>query len=119
MKFIVTALLILMSFCTMYSQEIVWQKTIGGSGTDELSHVSKTSDGGYIIGGTSDSNISGEKTEDSNGNEDYWILKIDSAGNIQWQNTIGGSGTDALIWIEQASDGGYIMGGNSNSPISG
>ncbi|MBK7853610.1 MAG: hypothetical protein IPJ79_00670 [Bacteroidetes bacterium] len=42
------------------------------------------------MGGFSDSNISGDKTENSNGVEDYWIIKTDAAGNIQWQNTIEG-----------------------------
>jgi hypothetical protein len=50
---------------------------------------------------------------------DYWIIKIDSLGNIQWQNTIGGSLGDELISIQQTSDGGFILGGSSTSSISG
>jgi hypothetical protein len=50
---------------------------------DELHSISQTTDGGYICGGSSYSPISGEKTENSLGGIDYWIVKLDSAGNIQ------------------------------------
>ncbi|MBL0095589.1 MAG: hypothetical protein IPP46_03150 [Bacteroidetes bacterium] len=46
-----------------------------GSWNDELYSVQKTSDGGYILGGTSNSNFSGDKTENSRGGNDYWIVK--------------------------------------------
>jgi len=98
---------------------IEWQNTIGGSDFDELICLQQTSDGGYILGGSSDSNISGDKTENSLGSGDYWVLKLDATGAIQWQKTIGGSGWDALNSLELTSDGGYILGGFSNSPISG
>src|SRR5687767_5321616 len=80
------------------SQIVEWQNTIGGSQRDYLWSVQQTPDGGYILGGYSDSDISGDKTENCNGNEDYWIIKVDSIGSIQWQNTIGGSDDD-LLWI--------------------
>ena len=98
---------------------IQWQNTIGGSGVDYLFSIAQTSDGGYILGGWSESNISGDKTENSNGGADYWIVKTDSQGVIQWQNTIGGSAMDHLHTISQTSDGGYILGGYSLSYISG
>jgi hypothetical protein len=98
---------------------IQWQNTIGGNLDDALRSVQQTTDGGYIIGGTSNSNISGDKTENSNGDDDYWIVKTDSIGNIQWQNTIGGSNDDWLFSIQQTSDGGFIIGGTSWSNTSG
>ncbi|MBL0095584.1 MAG: T9SS C-terminal target domain-containing protein [Bacteroidetes bacterium] len=98
---------------------IQWQNTIGGSSEEGLSSVHPTSDGGYIVCGTSDSNISGDKTENSLGGQDYWIVKMDSAGSIQWQNTIGGDDTDVLRAIQQTSDGGFILGGYSKSSNSG
>lgn len=63
---------------------IEWQNTIGGSSADDLNCIRQTTDGGYILGGTSSSNISGDKTENSQGQQDYWIVKIDAFGNIQW-----------------------------------
>ena len=97
---------------------IQWQNTIGGSSTDYLSAIHQTSDGGYILGGWSESNISGDKSENNFGGNDYWIVKIDALGNIQWQNTIGGSLDDRLYSIQQTADGGYILGGLSASNIS-
>ncbi|HNR21258.1 MAG TPA: T9SS type A sorting domain-containing protein, partial [Bacteroidia bacterium] len=98
---------------------IQWQNTIGGISNDELYSIQQTADGGYILGGQSESNISGDKTENSNGDYDYWIVKTDATGNVQWQNTIGGNGKDWLFSIKQTTDGGYILGGRSDSNISG
>ena len=98
---------------------IVWQNTIGGINGDGLNSISSSPDGGYVLGGTSGSNISGDKTENSNGNEDYWVVKIDSLGYIEWQNTIGGSYTEYLYSITPSPDGGFVLGGSSDSNISG
>jgi hypothetical protein len=119
MKNLSALFLLLFIISNLSAQEIVWQKTIGGSGDDNLNHIARTSDGGFILGGNSDSNISGEKSENSNGGTDYWIVKVDSNGTIQWQNTIGGSDDDDLIWVEQSTDGGYFLGGTSVSNTSG
>ena len=111
---------LLFSLCNkVYAQEIEWQNTIGGSGQDVSHTIIQTSDGGYLLGGYSDSNISGDKTEDSNGGDDYWIVKTDSLGNIEWQNTIGGNAADQFHTVIQTGDGGYFLGGFSNSGISG
>ncbi|HRB86917.1 MAG TPA: T9SS type A sorting domain-containing protein, partial [Bacteroidia bacterium] len=96
-----------------------WQNTIGGDNWDKLKSIQQTTDGSYIFGGYSSSNISGDKTENSQGNYDYWVINIDSIGNILWQNTIGGLYAEALSSIKQTIDGGYIIGGQSVSPISG
>ncbi len=98
---------------------IQWQNTISGNHHDELTSLQQTADGGYILGGWSNSDISGDKTENSWGDYDYWVLKLDPTGAIQWQNTIGGNGRDKLTSLQQTVDGGYILGGHSNSNISG
>ena len=98
---------------------IQWQKTIGGSGEDSLISIKQTTDGGYIIGAGSDSNISGDKTENSRGGFDYWIIKLNSIGNILWQKTYGGAQPDFEVYVVQTSDGGYFAGGYSDSNISG
>lgn len=97
----------------------VWQNTIGGSQDDIVKTIERTRDGGYIIGGTSASPISGDKTENNFGSSDYWIVKLNNTGNIDWQKTFGGTGSDNLIYLEQTNDDGYIMSGYSESPISG
>ena len=101
------------------SGNIQWQNTIGGSFLDYLNCMQQTSDGGFILAGSSQSGISGDKTEDSQGGSDYWVVKLDAFGNIQWQNSIGGNSDDYLTSIQQTIDGGYILGGYSNSGISG
>ncbi len=95
--------------------ELQWQKTYGGEYADLLRSMEQTKDGGYILGGYSNSPQSGEKADDIKGIGDYWILKIDAVGKIEWQQTYGGNGDNQLYAIHQTQDGGYIAGGNSNS----
>ena len=94
---------------------IEWQNTIGGTGYDFLISIDQTSDGGYIMGGYSDSNIGGDKSENNIGGDDYWIVKLNAAGNIEWENTVGGGNFDRFYSVEETPDGGYILGGQSLS----
>lgn len=105
--------------CIAQAPEIEWQNTIGGNNNDDLYSIEQTSDAGYILGGFSSSTNTGDKTEVGYGFDDYWVVKLDSSGNILWQNTIGGSEQDRLYSIQQTVDGGYILGGYSPSPVSG
>lgn len=92
---------------------IEWQKSLGGSYSDMANSIQQTSDGGYIVAGESNS-INGDVTG-NHGNADYWIVKLDPSGNIQWQKSLGGSNRDAANSIKQTSDGGYIVAGESSS----
>lgn len=95
--------------------ELEWQKSFGGPGADLLKSVKSTNDGGYILGGSSES-AKGEQKKDANkGQYDYWIVKLNAKGNEEWQMTLGGKGQDELHSISQTSDGGYILGGSSSS----
>jgi len=98
---------------------IIWQRTIGGSDYDFLNTAEQTLDGGYILGGSSYSGISSEKTAPNIGSADYWVVKLDAQGSIEWQKTIGGIQEDLLLDIKQTLDGGYLLGGISFSPVSG
>lgn len=92
---------------------IQWQKSLGGSNVDDAQSIRQTTDGGYIIAGSSnsgDGDISG-----NHGNYDYWIVKLDSNGNMQWQKSLGGSSVDMAQSIQQTSEGGYIVAGSSSS----
>lgn len=92
---------------------IQWQKSLGGSNLDSAQSIQQTTDGGYIIAGISYSN-DGDVTG-NHGNVDYWIVKLNSQGNITWQKSLGGSGIDRAWSIQQTADGGYIVAGYSNS----
>jgi len=97
---------------------VQWQKTYGGEYADLLRSMEQTNDGGYIMGGYSNSLQSGEKTDATIGIGDYWIVKIDTIGAIEWQKTYGGNGDNQLYVIHQTEDKGYIVGGNSDSTTS-
>jgi len=96
-----------------------WDATFGGSNTDVILSLWQTADGGYILGGASESGISGDKTQASRGGDDYWIVKTDANGVKQWDATFGGSSTEFMESLQQTADGGYILGGSSSSGISG
>jgi len=98
-----------------HGQEI-WQKTIGGTGQDDLIAVIPSRDGGYLLCGSSNSGVGGDKTSKSNGNLDYWIVKLNDAGKMEWQKSFGGKYADILRSVTATADGGYILGGSSNSP---
>ena len=95
--------------------EIDWQKSFGGSKNDMLISAQATKDGGYILAGTSDSPISSDKTEADIGQQDLWILRLDAAGNLLWQKTIGGLAEEQLACVVQTSDNGFVIGASSAS----
>lgn len=99
--------------------DIVWQQTIGGNMYDAVTDVKATPDGGFIVAAYSNSWESGEKTEGNYVSWDYWILKLDADGNIEWQNTTGGNDVDRPYSVAVCPDGGYVVNGESTSPISG
>jgi hypothetical protein len=100
----------------------LWDKTFGGSDNDQLYALQQTKDKGYVLAGCSYSPQSGDKTEplrNKYGSSDYWVVKTDSMGGIEWDKTIGGSGSDLASDIKQVTANGYIVAGLSLSPESG
>jgi hypothetical protein len=91
--------------------QIEWEKKYGGPDAEYMRSMKQTSDGGYIIGGES---LSNEGNVYANlGKRDWWIVKIDSIGEIQWVKTIGGSDSDYLGDIIETNDGNYLAVGDS------
>jgi hypothetical protein len=87
---------------------VQWTKTIGRSYYDEAYSIIQSSDGGYIVAGwtSNSSSVAGW---------DIYVVKLDSAGNVVWTKTIGGSNGDGAWSIIQSSDGGYVVAGYTES----
>jgi hypothetical protein len=96
--------------------EKLWDRTYGGTNVDYLATAVLAPDDGLILGGTSASPPSGNKTADLLGERDYWILKINSGGDIVWQRSYGGVEWEEFETIAPTADGGYLIGGRSYSP---
>lgn len=94
---------------------ILWEKTFGGTDEDELRSIKTTPDGGCVLFGYTlsvDGDISGAHGC-SGCTPDFWIAKIDSLGNLQWNRALGGTGYEWGNSIALSSDGGYVMAGNA------
>lgn len=94
--------------------EVEWVKSFGGSGEDTGQSIIQTLDGGYAILGFSNS-IDGDITDKNLEVNDYWLLKLDANGNLQWSRTYGGSKDDRGQSLVQTSDGGYALTGYAMS----
>lgn len=99
---------------------VIWQKTFGGRGDDVANSVQQTTDGGYIIAGST-SSTNGDVTGYHYGTElgyntpDFWVVKITADGSLEWQKSLGGSRKDIAHSVQQTADGGYIIAGETNS----
>ena len=99
----------------------IWQQVYGGTSEDNLINIIQTNDNGYILAGRSHSPASGVKSENNFGvgGDDFWIVKIDSVGGLQWENTIGGTSYESISSVHQNVMGEYLVVGSSTSLISG
>ena len=94
---------------------IEWEKTYGGEDTDIASSVVQLTDEGYLIAGDSNSDdflgdVSGNK-----GGKDYWIIRLDSQGNLLWEKSYGGEASEFAQDIKATPDGGFVVVGSSFS----
>jgi predicted secreted protein len=80
-----------------------WNTTYGGTESDVAAALICTSDGGYAL--------AGETSSYGNGETDFWLIKVDSSGNVQWNRTFGGQTDDVATCVIQTSDGGYAVAG--------
>lgn len=94
--------------------EIEWEQNYGGSADERGRTIKQTSDGGYIVGGTSKSS-DGDISEPNMGGRDIWFFKLNATGLLEWQQIYGGSQNDIVRDIQQTSDGGYILVGETAS----
>jgi hypothetical protein len=101
------------------SWSVVWQKSYGGNRDDIIYSVAITDDGDILLGGASDSPVSGNKTAKNYGISDFWLVKIDTNSNKLWDKSYGGNLGELITSIFVLPDGGAILGGFTESPISG
>ncbi|MBL0068328.1 MAG: T9SS C-terminal target domain-containing protein [Chitinophagaceae bacterium] len=98
---------------------ILWNRLYGGSADDIAESIIQTADGGYVVAGYSASSATGDVSGVNNGLNDYWIIKLDAAGNILWNKLYGGSLNDYAYSIASTTDGGYAVTGYAVSSATG
>ena len=87
--------------------DTLWTRTYGGSGTDRVQSVQQTTDGGYIVAGYTNSYGAG--------GYDFYLIKTNSTGDTLWTRIYGGSVNDISYSVQQTTDEGYIVAGNTMS----
>jgi len=97
--------------------EVLWEQAFGYSGSDFGTQLITTPDGGYLLAGLLDVTRSGGlgNTTNKHAGGDYWVLKIDREGALQWRNYFGGLQTDTPYGLALTSDGGYLIVGGTDS----
>ncbi len=90
-----------------------WMKSFGGFNDDMGIEAQQTSDGGYIVVGETRKSILMFE------NSDVWLIKTDEQGNIEWEQSFGGSEDDRGSYVIQTNDNGYLIAGNTRSHSNG
>jgi hypothetical protein len=93
--------------------EIIWSKNFGGSQSDFAEEVIATQDGGFLVGGYTDSQDF--DVLHNFGETDYWVVKIDNSGNLEWSKNYGGSKIDELLGLTETNSGDFGLIGYSES----
>ena len=99
---------------------LLWEKSYGGTNLEVPTSIMQTSDSGFVMAGRSKS--SDGDVSSNQGMEDYWIVKTDHDGNLEWEKAVGGSLNDGAECVIQTADTGYAVVGyteSSNGDISG
>jgi len=114
---IVLFVLLSSSFIVLVNAEpswVMWSQTYGGTEDDgdfHLVYVVETSDGGYAVAGNTESFGAGSS--------DFWLIKIDASGNMEWNKTYGGAEFDVPYSLILTSDGGFALAGLTSSFVAG
>lgn len=91
--------------------DMEWSRTYGGSRAESVSTIVKANDGGYVLACSTISFGAGSS--------DVWLIKVDSSGNMLWNQTYGGSGVEYPNSLAATNDGGYVFAGSTSSTGAG
>ncbi len=107
------------NFCTSLPSSVLGKSLLGGDQDDRSAFIQQTSDGGFILGGLSQSSLNGDVSDTSNGGLDCWIIKLDGTGSVTWSRLYGGDSEDEFKQIKQTADGGFIFCATTSSSLNG
>ena len=93
------------------SGDIEWNQTYGGNDFESVSTIIRTNDGGYAFAAST--------TSFGAGSSDFWLVKLDSFGNVEWNQTYGGSGVEFANSLVETIDGGYALAGSTSALVAG
>lgn len=93
------------------SGDIEWNQTYGGNDFESVSTIIRTNEGGYALAAST--------TSFGEGSSDFWLIKVDSYGNVEWNQTYGGSGVEFANSLVETSDGGYALAGSTSALVTG
>jgi hypothetical protein len=97
----------------------LWEQTYGGTNYSGFIDIQELPDYGFIAVGHADYGVGGTKTSQGYGSVDVWVVRLDAAGRALWDRSYGGTDFDAGIRVAPMQDGGFMVAGDSQSPVSG
>jgi PKD repeat protein len=99
---------------------IEWERLLGGFAAEYGDSIQQTADGGYVLlGQTGSLSGSGDIVGTYHGEFDLWVVNLSAVGEIRWQTLLGGDTTEHGISLQQTTDGGYILAGDTTSSANG
>ena len=121
LKYLSILLLILGTQVSVYAQDYVvnWQKSYGGERNEVVYAGVETSDGGFILVGSTNSknsfDVKDSRGFDGTGGNDFWIAKVSVSGTLAWSKTFGGSKDDVATSVVKTSNNEYLILGTIQS----
>lgn len=106
----VAAMILILSGSSRAFGSSSWSLSLGGSNDESIAAVQQTTDGGYVVAGS---------TTTADAGADAWVVKLNADGGVTWQKSYGGSAEDKAKSIQQTADGGYILAGYTMSSGAG
>lgn len=102
----------------LFPSEKMWERALGGTGTDFATSIKQVRDGGFVVAGASDSpDVSEGKSAPNLGGLDFWVVRLDPMGNTLWDRSYGSGNSDVATAVLQTADGGLAVGGTTEPTL--